>query len=280
MKKRLGLMVDHDINYVIGRKYWRYNPSRMRADVKRHRKDKSYRYRSLYYGYGTRNIYKDGIPVTWIIYVSRRVQDSSLDRAFWQGGKKFRDFIRETKIARFKKCRDFLDYVRKSMAEAGYVEHPEYRFNGTSLLYIQLPKRFYQDMHRYRNGFKEMEVLARLDCNRNGLLGTFLVHRKIERDETYYVLRPIEFGNIQRDSEALTLRQLILYGYYPIGMSSYEHLSYLTEYWNDNERRLYMPPETGFRKYTSCTYKVYCARKRVSSRLKKKMKKKSQCLKG
>jgi hypothetical protein len=263
------MLPDHDIASLIRHMYSYYTAAQLKMDIELRKKDRTHLWKKYYEGYRTQKVYKDGIPCIYVIYVSRKRWDNSV-RQWHNIDGKLRKKIRKEKIANLTRCKKFKERVRKAMLAAGYVEHINYDDSGRLLFYL-LPTRFYRDMYRYRNGFKEMEVLARLDKNKDGLRGTYMVHRIVQaRGHTKYLLRPLDFGSIPRDSQALSLRELMLYGYYPIGMSSMQHLKNLTTYWNDYNRKFFLPPEEGFKIYDRCTWKVYLARRRIKRRMKKK----------
>jgi len=267
----------HDVARILSPRYSPYVPGQRQRDWNRKFKNKTNEFcPAEYVGFQTKTIYKAGIKCIYVIYVSELKKDHSIQGRFWTGGQKFRDWIRSEKIGKLKRCRKFMEYTRQRMAVSGYVEVPAHIHTrrNTSMLYFMLPKRFYADMDRYARGFNEMDVLARLDQNKRGLLGCFIIHRvlysKKTRDrhsEKKYVLRPMEYGSIPREFLALSLRELLLYGYYKLGRSSESHLNLLTSYWEDKDRKIYYPPEKGFVLSNDITYGLHMARRRKFNRL-------------
>lgn len=260
------LLPDKDIGYIIGHLYKYYTSYDLTNDLRIRRTDKSHRWKKYYIGYRTQKVVKDGVPCIYIIYISRKRFDKSMLHACNENGK-LRRRVRDKNISKLKGCTTFMSSVRTHMIAAGYTEYDNYDDKGNRLLFRLLPIRVYADLYKYRNGFNEMDVLGRYDRNVRGLLGTYLVHRKIQhKGRIKYLLRPIEFGSIPREAQAMTLRELVLYGYYLLGMSNMVHLSALTTYWNDYNRKLYLPPEHGFQADTRCTWMEFLARKRKAQR--------------
>jgi hypothetical protein len=263
-----------DIQAILYPRYKPYSKQHLKADLRKKRLDPTFFYKYWYDGFITKPAYKLGVSCIWLIYTSRRKFESSLGD--WNrcrvGGLQYREDIRG-KLAKTPRCKGFMKHSRLLLYAAGYVEFPTYMHRPGSRLYMKLPRRFYLDMAKYSKGFNELDVLARMDKKKNGLLGTYIVHKKIEvKGVVKYVLQATEFGSIPiRNSQALSLRELILYGYYPIGRTTNEHLVLLTHYWNDHERKFYLPPEEGFIKFDRIDWKTYCARVRIMRRKRKEV---------
>ena len=233
-------LINRDVDSVLQPRFKNYPKQGLHADLRKKRKDPTHRYKNYYDGYLIHRTTKKGITCFWIIYVSRRRHDKAIESYFWMGGWEFRKKHRETIMSKLPRCKAFMRVSRELMVAAGYIEFPEcdvYKKKNASILYMALPDRFYIDKDKNKKGFKELEVLGRMDKNKPGLLGTFMVHRIIEKKGVVrYLLRSMEFGAIPRDDQALSLRELMLYGYYVIGTSSNDHLIRMQTYWDDHQK--------------------------------------------
>jgi len=250
-----------DINRILKTEsdgHYRYFAKHKR-DVFRREQNMEGKHRGVKYynGFRTSAVYKHGYKCIWVSYVSNCYADNTIntlrkDLIMSRAGLQARRHRALQQAARYKDCKQFMKLVRKVLPAYGYVEYPYYdptEFN-YKVLYLQLSPRFYKDYWLHtKHRFRELDVLNVVGNKQDGLHGHFIVHRifKDAKDNnTKYVLRSITHGHIQRGSEAYTFRELILNGFFPVGISSNYHINYLSEYWNNPKHILFLPPTYGF----------------------------------